>query len=215
LHSREDTFTATQPLGNKKIKMKNIIIMSAIILGSAVSLSAQTEKETHLKKDMQNLDKREAAIKKEKQEVRKELRKLEGSEVSSDAKLHFDTDFLATTDARWERTAHFDEVAYTKDGQMSKAYYDTDTKLVGTTSNRTFTDLPAKAQKTIGRRYRSYKPGDVLLFHDNEFNRSNMVLYNQQFTDDNNYFVEMESENKRIVLRVNMEGDVFYFTQTK
>ena len=42
-----------------------------------------------------------------------------------------------------------------------------------------------------------------------------MVLYNQQFMDNNNYFVEMKSENKRIVLRVNMEGDVFYFTQTK
>lgn len=189
--------------------------MSAIILGSVVSLSAQTEKETHLKKDMQNLDKREAAIKKEKQEVRKELRKLEGEEVSAEAKQHFDTDFIATTDARWERTAHFDEVAYTKDGQMSKAYYDTDTKLVGTTSNRTFEELPVKAQKTINRKYRSYKSGDVILFHDNEFNRSNMVLYNQQFIDNNNYFVEMKSENKRIVLRVNMEGDVFYFTQTK
>ena len=164
---------------------------------------------------MKNLDKREAAIKKEKQEVRKELRKLEGEEVSAEAKQHFDTDFIATTDARWERTAHFDEVAYTKDGQMSKAYYDTDTKLVGTTSNRTFEELPAKAQKTINRKYRSYKSGDVILFHDNEFNRSNMVLYNQQFIDNNNYFVEMKSENKRIVLRVNMEGDVFYFTQTK
>ncbi len=195
--------------------MKNIIIVSAITLGFAISMTAQTDKETHLKKDMKNLDKREAAIKKEKQEVRKELRKLEGEEVSAEAKQHFDTDFIATTDARWERTAHFDEVAYTKDGQMSKAYYDTDTKLVGTTSNRTFEELPAKAQKTINRKYRSYKSGDVILFHDNEFNRSNMVLYNQQFIDNNNYFVEMKSENKRIVLRVNMEGDVFYFTQTK
>ncbi len=195
--------------------MKNIIIVSAITLGFTISMTAQTDKETHLKKDMKNLDKREAAIKKEKQEVRKELRKLEGEEVSAEAKQHFDTDFIATTDARWERTAHFDEVAYTKDGQMSKAYYDTDTKLVGTTSNRTFEELPAKAQKTINRKYRSYKSGDVILFHDNEFNRSNMVLYNQQFIDNNNYFVEMKSENKRIVLRVNMEGDVFYFTQTK
>ncbi len=195
--------------------MKNIIIVSAITLGFTISMTAQTDKETHLKKDMKNLDKREAAIKKEKQEVRKELRKLEGEEVSAEAKQHFDTDFIATTDARWERTAHFDEVAYTKDGQMSKAYYDTDTKLVGTTSNRTFEELPAKAQKTINRKYRSYKSGDVILFHDNEFNRSNMVLYNQQFMDNNNYFVEMKSENKRIVLRVNMEGDVFYFTQTK
>jgi hypothetical protein len=195
--------------------MKNIIIVSAITLSFTISMTAQTDKETHLKKDMKNLDKREAAIKKEKQEVRKELRKLEGQEVSVEAKQHFDTDFIATTDARWERTAHFDEVAYTKDGQMSKAYYDTDTKLVGTTSNRTFEELPAKAQKTINRKYRSYKSGDVILFHDNEFNRSNMVLYNQQFIDNNNYFVEMKSENKRIVLRVNMEGDVFYFTQTK
>ena len=195
--------------------MKTIIILTAITLSFVISANAQTDKETHLKKDMKNLDKREAAIKKEKQEVRKELRKLEGEEVSAEAKQHFDTDFIATTDARWERTAHFDEVAYTKDGQLSKAYYDTDTKLVGTTSNRTFEELPAKAQKTIGRKYRSYKSGDVILFHDNEFNRSNMVLYNQQFIDNNNYFVEMKSENKRIVLRVNMEGDVFYFTQTK
>jgi hypothetical protein len=195
--------------------MKKLILSAVVFFVFTISVNAQTEKEKHLKKDMDNLNNRENAIKKEKQEVRKELRKLKGSEVSVEAKQHFDIDFLNTSDTKWERAPHFDQVAYTKDGQISKAYYDDDAKLVGTTSARTFMDLPANAQKTINRRYRSYTSGDVLLFHDNEFNRSRMVLYNEPFFDENNYFVEMKNDNKRIVLRVNMLGDVSYFTQTK
>jgi Ni/Co efflux regulator RcnB len=195
--------------------MKKLIMLAAMSFVFALTLNAQTEKENHLKNDMDNLNKREDAVNKEKREVRQEMRKMDGQEVSADAKQHFDTDFSNTSETRWERTPTFDEVTYTKDGQVSKAYYDNDTKLVGTTTNKIFEDLPYKSQKIINRRYRSYSSGDVLMFRDNKLNTCNMVLYNESFADADNYFVEMKNDSKRIVLRVDMAGDVSYFTQTK
>ena len=38
-----------------------------------------------------------------------------------------------------------------------------------------------------------------------------MMLYGQQFADADNYFVELSKDNKKIVLQVNMSGEVFYF----
>jgi hypothetical protein len=50
-----------------------------------------------------------------------------------------------------------------------------------------------------------------MLFDDNEYNQSDMVLYGHVFTDADNYFVELSNNNKTIVLEVNMEGLVTFF----
>ena len=38
-----------------------------------------------------------------------------------------------------------------------------------------------------------------------------MNLFDLQFDDADNYFVELEKDNKKIVVQVNMSGDVSYF----
>ena len=95
------------------------------------------------------------------------------------------------------------------------AYYDIDANLIGTTMDKTFDDLPAKAQKYINSKYGSYSKSGVIFFDDNEFNETDMVLYNQPFEDADNYFVELQKDNKEIILRVNMNGDVSFFKQLK
>jgi len=42
-----------------------------------------------------------------------------------------------------------------------------------------------------------------------------MILYEQLFQDEDNYFVELKKENKEIILEVNMNGDVSLFKQLK
>ena len=94
-----------------------------------------------------------------------------------------------------------------------KAYYDFYSKLVGTTMLKTFTDLPIKSQKEIKAKYKDYKIGRVVFFDDNEANESDMFFYNTQFSDADNYFVELSKDKKNIVLQVNNEGELFFFKE--
>ena len=42
-----------------------------------------------------------------------------------------------------------------------------------------------------------------------------MTLYGTQFDDEDSYFVEMQKGDKKIVLKVKMDGEVFFFKQLK
>ncbi len=39
-----------------------------------------------------------------------------------------------------------------------------------------------------------------------------MILYNNAFDDEDNYFVELQKDNKTIVVQVTMDGLIGYFT---
>lgn len=181
--------------------MKKLLILPAAIL-MAVAVNAQTE--TSLKSDIQS-------EKKIKKEDRKELRKLEGNDVSYRSKQAFLSDFGDIAGATWKRTATFDEATFTKDGVTQTAYYDYDAKLVGTTTRKTFGDLPANAQKYIDKKYAGYTKGRVIFFDDNEFNETDMILYGNQFDDADNYFIELAKGTEKIILDVNTAGDVNLF----
>ena len=40
-----------------------------------------------------------------------------------------------------------------------------------------------------------------------------MYFYNTQFSDADNYFVELSKDTKKIVVQVNAEGEVFLFKE--
>ena len=188
--------------------MKKLMTLSAMIFALAITLNAQNDKDKHPPKN-------EPATREDNRDKNDQKPQWEGNDVSEQARQHFDKDFANTSDSKWERTAKFDEVRFTKGGKNSRAFYGSNTRLVGTSYDKTFEDLPIRAQRTIKRKYRSYTPGDVQFYKENSNNREDMTLYNKQFSSSNNYFVEMTNDNKRIVLRVNMNGDVSFFTQTK
>ena len=91
------------------------------------------------------------------------MRKLEGREVSYQAKEAFRAEFGNIPVSKWERMTNFDKATFVKDGKFMEAYYDADANLV-------FTDLPAKAQRYIHEKYRGYKIGKASFFDDNEKN---------------------------------------------
>jgi hypothetical protein len=181
--------------------MKKLLILPAVIM-IAAAVNAQTE--ASLKSSIQT-------EKKVKKEDRKELRKLEGNDVSYRTKQVFTGDFGDINGATWKRTPTFDEATFTKDGMRETAYYDYDAKLVGTTTRKTFSDLPVNAQKYIDRKYTGYTKGRVIFFDDNEFNETDMVLYGSQFDDADNYFIELTKGTEKIILDVNTAGDVSFF----
>lgn len=86
---------------------------------------------------------------------------------------------------------------------------------MGTTQNKTFEDLPPRAQKIIEERYKAYTPGDVTFYDDNEQNETDMILYGNQFADKDSYFVELTGGAKKIVLQVFMNGDVAYYIRLR
>jgi hypothetical protein len=123
---------------------------------------------------------------------------------------HFETDFPNATNVSWRR-AGFEEAVFTVEGKEMKAFYDYNHELIGTTTPVTYLDMPEAGRKYIEKHYSDYTPQQVILFDDNEYNESDMVLYGNAFADADNYFVELANNNKTIVLQVNMEGLVTFF----
>jgi hypothetical protein len=39
-----------------------------------------------------------------------------------------------------------------------------------------------------------------------------MLMYGRQFSDEDNYFVELQQGSKDIIVQVDMAGQVFFFT---
>lgn len=191
--------------------MKPLMIASLAILLSSGATQAQADYAA-IKQDIKQTNKEEGITKKEKREERKALRKLEGQQPSYQSKEHFAQDFDHVSNVHWKRTRYFDEATFVKDGQKQTAFYDFKSELVGTTQPKTFTDLPARAQQFINRKYKDCPVQKVILFDDNETNETDMLLYGHQFDDSDNYFVELSQGNKDIVLQVDMSGEVSFFT---
>ncbi|WP_428659911.1 hypothetical protein [Runella sp.] len=192
--------------------MKKIFLAIVALLAFVTAINAQTEKDD-IKKDIVRIEKKEPELRLEKHEAKMELRKLNGKTVSEQSKQQLINDFGISQDVQWERTAHFDEATFMKDGKVKTAFYDYDTKLVGTTTVKTFSDLPATARKYINENFKSYTVGDILEYDDNGLIKSGMIFFNQQFEDSDHYFVELKKENKKIVVQVSMDGTVSYFTR--
>jgi hypothetical protein len=176
--------------------MKKILIPTLGLLLAVATTQAQTDY-TLVKND----------IKKEK--------RAEKKEVSYQSKQQFFVDFGDIPNVAWERSSYFDEANFTQDGQEKTAFYDLQSQLVGTTISKTFADLPMAAQQYIHEKYKGYEAKDVFMFDDNEFNESDMLLFGQQFEDADSYFLEVQKDNKKIVLQVSMDGEVNYFTAMK
>ena len=184
------------------MKRLAILSMTFLLAFAVVQIQAQEPKKEAKKE-----------AKKEVKNERKALRKLEGNVVSVASKNSFYTDFGDVPDVKWTKAEYLDEARFTKDGKQLTAFYAYDGKLVGTTEVKTFADLPPKGQKAIKDKYKDYSVGPVIFFDDNEFNEMDMLLYGLQFQDEDNYFVEMTKGDKKIMVRVDPIGAIYFFKQ--
>jgi hypothetical protein len=183
----------------KKFKVLLMAFLFAFVVTEAPAQKADKEKVKETKK--------------EQKAERVPLKKLEGKVVSSEAKRNFNSDFARASDVLWIRKGTFDEVSFTNRGIKMKGYYDSEGKLVGTTQNSTFPEIPAKCQEVIKTKYKDYTVGPVVFFDDNELNETDMILWAIQFDDKDLYFVELAKGTNKIILMCNLEGEVSFFKQ--
>jgi hypothetical protein len=192
--------------------MKKVILLVVVIMATVSISQAQTVQEDQVKSEIKTVSKKDPKAKTEKKNLRMELRKLEGQDVSAATKDQFMTDFRNVSNAKWSRSGYYDQATFMKNGASSTAFYDSKSQLVGTTTHKKFSDLPANAQKIINDKYKGYTKGDVLYYDDNEENDTDMVLFDRQFDDADNYFVEVSKDGKNSVLQVAKNGEVSNFT---
>ena len=183
--------------------MKKIFLSMAVLLLAGVLLANKADREA----------KKEA--RREKKATKIQEREAREGVVSYQTEEHFSIDFPKATNVIFERTKNFDEAEFTLDGKNLRAYYDIRAELIGTTSDETFAALPESAQKEINKEYKDYEVKKVIMFHDNQDNDTDMVLYGSSFEDTDNYFVQIEKDGKNIVLQVTPLGLVSYYTQLR
>ncbi len=190
--------------------MKKLILLTFAVCAFSMAFSQTNEKAA--KKVAESKEQQKALLQKEKKADRKELTKMTGNEVNPLSKRQFTADFGNIPTVKWKRGTYMDEASFSKDGKALTAFYDNDGKLVGTTSIRPFTELPANAQKFIKEKYKDYKIVEVLFYDDNEANDNDMFLYEKQFDDEDTYFAVVEKDNKKTVLQIDRAGYVYFFT---
>lgn len=152
---------------------------------------------------------------KEKREMRMQKREIMNGVVSYRTEEQFAIDFPEATDMIFERSQNFEEAEFTLNGQRLRAYYDINNELIGTTSIASYSELPVSAQKEIDKFYKDYEVKEILFFHDNQFNDSDIIIYGTSFDDADNWFVLLQKDTKKIIVKVSPSGIVSYYTQMK
>ena len=187
--------------------------MKKIFLAAGIIMMAVTTSFAHNNVGPGN-SKESKMEKKEERKERREIRRAARHNLVSDFTIkQFAVDFPDVANPEFLKTPNFDEVVFMSGNTKLRAYYDNESKLVGTIKKVNFTDLPANAQSNINKRYGDYSIDRTIMFDDNEHNETDMVLFGNPFDDVDNYFVELEKGNKDIVLKVDMQGEVSFFKQ--
>ncbi len=148
-------------------------------------------------------------------EIVKEKRIGNLDDVGVLTKSQFANDFPDATNVHFESTKDFDKISFVQGAKEFTAYYDYQSQLVGTTEKKSFADLPSNAQYEILRKYAGYAIADVVEFNDNQSDNSEMILYGNSYHDGDNYFVELKSNSKAILVKVDLSGRVDFATTLK
>jgi hypothetical protein len=186
--------------------MKHVFIIGSMLLLTATMAFSQDEQAFY---DTSNSTSHKIT-KSQREENRAIRREKALSEPNYTTEQNFEVRFPDATNISWKKIG-IEEASFTGNGKAMKAFYDYNHELIGTTTPVNYLDIPAIARKFIEKHYSGYTAQSVILFDDNEYNQSEMLLYGNAFADADNYFIELSNNNKTIVLEVNMEGLVTYF----
>jgi len=152
-----------------------------------------------------------AEIKKELRSERKKSEKAVISKVNAASVKSFMNEFGNLTNVTWMKNDDYDEAIFTRDGHTLNAYYNNEGLLVGTTTLKSFADLPQKGQENLKILFWNYTVQQVIWFQNNAGNTKPMRLWNTQINESNNYLVEMLYGFRRIVLYVDPDGKISLF----
>jgi hypothetical protein len=196
--------------------MKKFFLTTGILMVTAITATYAQE---NIADD--NATEVQSTITKTMSEIQKEGSETNQDGVNAFTVSQFAYDFPDVTNIHFARKNDYDQVTYTENGKSNTAFYDVNSELIGTIHNRSMQDLPASAQKEIADRYPDYKVVRVVRFNANSGNdsyinnNSELPFYGDSPENSSNYFVELNNDNKAIVLMVGLFGEVSFYSNMK
>ena len=144
-------------------------------------------------------------------EQRIEKKKTVVSRVNDASLKSFTKDFGDISNVTWVKMDDYDEAVFTKEGHTMNAYYDANGELIGTTTLKTFGDLPLVGQQNLKVLFWNYSILQVIYYQSNPSNKELLKLWKTDITDPDTYLVEMNYGFRRLVLYVDHQGKVSLF----
>ena len=196
--------------------MKKFLLTTGILMVTAITATYAQDNI-----DNDNANDAKSTVTKTMTEIQKEGAETNQNAVSAFTVNQFAYDFPDVTNIHFARVNDHDVITYTENGKDITAYYDDNSELMGTIRNRSVQDLPAAAQKEIEDRYPGYTVVRVVRYNANSDNESyinnnpDLPYYDDPSENSSNYFVELNNENKAIVLMVGLSGEVSFFSNMK
>jgi hypothetical protein len=127
----------------------------------------------------------------------------------------FYADFSNVQDVIWKVEPGFNEADFTMDNKSMMAFFNYDDELIGSGYYVDYADLPEKGRERIAKDYGDYIPEKAMFFHDNEENDSDYLNFFGNFLKEEAYFVLLRKDAKEIVVQVDEDGEVSYFSSVR
>ena len=185
--------------------MKKLTIISAFLFVLILSFQSYAQDTQNLASNMVKKPYRteRAAV--------RETKRLSTKSVSNYSLSSFKSDFGSKSDVTWSRSDRFDRATFNQNGQEMSVYYDFEGNLLATSTVKTFNDLPLRGQNIITKKYEGYAVESVMLYDFPLSTNAQMLLFNSQFNDPHNYFVQLANGKEKIIVQVDLVGRVFLF----
>ncbi len=122
------------------------------------------------------------------------------NKVNMTIRHSFYNEFRNVKNVDWTVRPDFVKATFMQEGELSDVFYDFSGKKIGTSKSVDYQDLSLKARHNIEKRYADYTITEAI-----EFIRE----------DDESYYVSVENEKEKIVLKVSDRGNVSLFKRVK
>lgn len=115
----------------------------------------------------------------------------------------------------WSSDKEYDIANFERNNTSYQAFYTPEGQWVGTVHDISFNQLPNNAKKYINKKYGRESVLKVEEFRDNAANDEPYVMLDQPMDGHDHYFVAVQDNRhgERILLRVDKDGEVGYFSR--
>lgn len=121
--------------------------------------------------------------------------------INSKAMQNFSKEYANASHVTWTAAENYTKASFVWNNQTMWAYYDENGDYIGVGRAIDLKSLPLDATKTLKERYAKYTPTEAVEFDD--------------AGDSVNYYVSMENNKQKIILKISSNGDVGIFKKIR
>jgi hypothetical protein len=119
----------------------------------------------------------------------------------------FNADFADAKNVVWTVDKTFQKADFVSEGAKMTAFYNLQGQFVALTQSIDTKAIPAKTQLEIAEKYKGYVISDVIVLqNDTETNPD---------ADEAAYFVDLKSDTKEVLVRINSDAHVEFYKEVK